>query len=101
MTKTCETCHHCIRVDYGYSSYTVEGTEIHCELKLHPRGPFDRFYGEDGRLAFAEQCAGFVEGEPLDMDVDHEDYDELSAEDKARWDAFEATRDEVNEPHDL
>jgi hypothetical protein len=101
VSKSCETCHHCVRLDFGYSSYTVEGTEIHCEVKVHPNAPFDRFYGEDKRLAFAEQCARYVEGEPLDMDVDREDYDELSPEDKARWDAFELNCDEVKEAHDL
>jgi hypothetical protein len=71
--RTCEGCKFALLEDYGYSNYTVEGTTVHCLKRLHPdREGFDRWYGEDGRLLFAERCPGFVAGEPVEVDVEQE-----------------------------
>ncbi len=64
----CTECRHALLQDEGYSNYTVEGTTFSCKLELNPHGSFDRFYGVDKRLAFAEQCTSFAEG-----DVEHHD----------------------------
>lgn len=76
----CDECVHALLADFGYSNWTVEGTEFHCMLRIHPDGPFDRFYGKDDRLTFAEQCSRFEVGDPQTLDVDHETKDDLSEE---------------------
>lgn len=72
--------------DYGYSNYTVEGTEFFCAIKKHPADGFDRWYGDDKRLAFAAGCDMFREGEPIGLDVDgdwrDDEYSDLTAEQK-------------------
>ena len=83
--KNCENCKFCIFADNGYSNYTVEGTDFICAKKAHPDGVFDSWYGEDKRLEFAEKCPSFEEGEPVEMDVDMENLDELSAEQLEIW----------------
>jgi hypothetical protein len=72
MTKKCDECSNCVLEYYGYSNYTVEGTYVHCSLKLHPEDGFDRFYGEDKRLEFAETCKEFTPGGAIEVDVDQE-----------------------------
>lgn len=85
--KNCSGCKFAVFQDYGYSNWTVEGTTFRCSPKLHPNGEFDRFYGEDDRLTYAEQCYNYTEGEPVRMDVDHEEYALLSEEQRAIYDA--------------
>lgn len=68
--RTCEKCKHCVLQDEGYSNYTVEGTTVDCAVKAHPDVPFDRWYGDDGRLRYAIWCDKFDEGLPLEFDVD-------------------------------
>lgn len=70
--KSCAECKFCLLEDYGYSNYTVEGTYVHCLKKLHPESGFDRFYGQEDRLKFAEECTGYVNGEPVDLDNDRD-----------------------------
>ena len=65
----CDGCLHGLLEDHGYSNYTVEGTDFTCKLGRHPKGTFDRFYGEDMGLQYAEQCANFVAGKPEVHDV--------------------------------
>lgn len=83
MPRTCNDCRFGVFEDYGYSNWTVEGTDFSCAKRLHPEGTFDRFYGEDERLKFAEKCPGFEAGTPVSLDVDGEDYAELSEDQKA------------------
>jgi len=71
--KKCDECRWALLEDYGYSNYTTEGTYVHCLKNLHPESGWDRFYGEDKRLSFAETCAGFERGEPVQIDVDREE----------------------------
>lgn len=73
MTNSCDGCKWGLLVDEGYSNYTAEGATFHCLKKLHPHAPFDQFYGEDKRLAFADTCGGFMSGEPVSIDVDRDD----------------------------
>jgi hypothetical protein len=70
--KSCENCKNCILHDYGYSNYTVEGTNVICSKSVHPNGEFDRFYGTDLRLNWAESCPQFEAGEALILCVDYE-----------------------------
>jgi hypothetical protein len=69
----CIDCKYCIEEDYGYSNYTVEGTEVGCLLYCNPDFPEDRFYGEEPALLFANKCEYFEPGKPVHIDVDHED----------------------------
>lgn len=71
MSK-CDECKWCLLEDYGYSNYTTEGTYVHCLKNLHPESGFDRWYGEDARLNFAENCGEFFAGEAVSVDVDRE-----------------------------
>lgn len=61
MLKSCDTCFFVVLKDYGYSNYTTEGTEVHCTLRKHPDGPFDRWFGEEEKLSFAEKCESYSE----------------------------------------
>lgn len=68
----CSECGHCILRDDGYSNYTVEGTTVICSKGLNPNGDFDRWYGEDKRDDYAEQCPEYLEAEPVRLDVECE-----------------------------
>jgi hypothetical protein len=72
MSKNCQDCKFCVLEDYGYSNYTVEGTLVHCGKNIHPDSPFDRFYGKELRLEFANKCHGFEAGNAIEIDVDRE-----------------------------
>lgn len=82
--KKCTDCANCVLDDYGYSNYTVEGTYVFCAKKLHPENGFDRWYGEDKRLEFAESCSGFEAGEPVAIDCDREDVPGLTEDQRAK-----------------
>jgi hypothetical protein len=86
VPKSCNDCEFALFNDYGYSNYTVEGTEFFCTLNFHPADGFDRFYGTDNRLAFADECPMFTVGEPILMDVDRENLPELTAKQRALFD---------------
>lgn len=73
MSKTCDDCRYALFIDSGYSNYTVEGTEFFCLRNLHPeKNGFDRWYGEDERLKFADTCVAFSDGDPVAVDVGRE-----------------------------
>lgn len=80
--KSCNNYKYAIFQDYGYSNYTVEGTEFACAKKHHPDAPFDRWYGGDIRLRFAKTCPCFSKGEPIELDVEGEGFATLSDEQK-------------------
>lgn len=80
--KKCTDCKFSVLEDHGYSNYTVEGTTFSCGIDEHPDGEFDRFYGEEPKLEFAEKCSKFEAGDGIEMDVDHENERELSPEQK-------------------
>lgn len=72
--KKCSNCNFAILQDFGYSNWTVEGTEVYCSKNLNPNGQFDRWYGEDERDLFAEKCSQFADSEgPACVDCDRED----------------------------
>ena len=81
--RSCEQCTNCLLVDFGYSNWTVEGTTVVCMVGAHPEKEFDRWYGEDPRLAFAEQCEQFAPGGAESIDVEREEFSELSAQAQA------------------
>lgn len=68
----CVECKFCVAEDYGYSNWTVEGTSVYCLLKLNPRLPADRWYGEADELKYASECKKFSKGEMIHIDVDRE-----------------------------
>jgi len=70
--RTCDNCRFALMDDYGYSNYTVEGTDFTCLKGLHPAGTFDRFYGEDERFRYAAHCAGYSKGDHVWIDCDRE-----------------------------
>lgn len=84
--KSCNNCRFAIFQDFGYSNYTVEGTDFICAKSLHPEGQFDRFYGTDDRLNFGATCSGHVQGDPVEMDVEQESVAYLTADQKDVWD---------------
>lgn len=80
--KSCNNCKFAVFQDYGYSNYTVEGTEFECRKQAHPEGDFDRWYGEDEKLKFGAKCPSYENGEPIEMDCDHENEADLTPEQK-------------------
>lgn len=70
--RRCDQCRHAKLKQYGYSSYTVEGTTFSCVLECHPERSFDRWYGEDQRLKYANNCGSFREGTPIKIGTNGE-----------------------------
>lgn len=63
MPKNCADCKNCVMVDYGFSDWTVEGTDLICAKGAHPKMPFDRWYNENTLVTFAENCSEYVESD--------------------------------------
>ena len=73
MSLNCSDCKHSVLVDYGYSNYTVEGTNVYCIKKLHPNPGFDNWYGENkDEGKFAEGCSGYDEGQGILIDCERD-----------------------------
>ena len=89
---SCEDCKFGVFYDTGWSNYTVEGTVFICGAFAHPCDDFDVWYGGDPRLNFAPRCPAFVGGDPVRMDVDHEDEPDLSDDQRWVWDQVSALR---------
>lgn len=70
---SCKDCKYSYFQDYGYSNWTVEGTQFECLKSKHPEGSFDQFYGESPRLKFANECESYVAGYGIYIDCDMED----------------------------
>ena len=78
--RTCTTCVLCLREDYGYSNYTVEGTTLACLAGMNPamEGREDEQWNESRMaelapiLDVALTCQRYREGAPATLDVDHE-----------------------------
>ena len=88
--KSCEECKFAIFADFGYSNWTVEGTEFSCAKNAHPAGSFDRWYGEEKHLEFAEICPTFEAGDAIYMDCDCEQIDTLTPEQRIIWEGRNA-----------
>lgn len=72
--RSCNQCSHRFYKDYGYSDYTVEGTDIYCRNDLNPDYPHPEPYKHEeqkGPHAFAENCPSYQEEEPVGFDVPH------------------------------
>ena len=70
--QSCANCKFALLIDFGYSNYTVEGTDFHCMKFQHPEAPFDNWYGEASHHAYGENCSHYGSGEPTEIDVDRE-----------------------------
>ena len=68
----CNECKFCVLEDYGYSNYTVEGTNANCLLDLNPDFPTDNWYGDAEAHDFANVCPRFKEGYATHVDVESE-----------------------------
>lgn len=76
--KRCTDCKYCVVHDFGYSNYTVEGTDIECLLNKNPYTPFDHWYGEESKLTYAEQCSEFTEGDAVMIYVEDDQEDVIA-----------------------
>jgi hypothetical protein len=66
--KTCYSCHLFYSQDYGYSNYTVEGTNYGCYANV-----FEETDGSDDYVKYsAIGCNQFAEGEYWELDCDGE-----------------------------
>lgn len=92
--KNCNECRFAVLEDYGYSNYTVEGTNFSCALKLHPQGSFDRFYGHTPKMDYADECSNYSEGDPVWLDVDGENIDSFNLSQQFTYDIYKGNRDE-------
>lgn len=70
--RKCNTCAWLVLADSGYSNYTVESTVAHCILNKHPDLPGETSYRFDEAFAFAQQCSTYMQGEPIELDVETE-----------------------------
>lgn len=86
VKRSCNGCEFAVFNDYGYSNYTVEGTEFFCSLRFHPADGFDRWFGKDDRLNFADECVMYTEGEPITMDVDRDGMADLTPKQRILFD---------------
>jgi hypothetical protein len=78
--RTCIECKFCMQQDYGYSNYTVEGTNARCLFGLV--GEFDT--GEERQVEAAKQvcqgCPHFSQGTGLYFDCDGDDINQSIAD---------------------
>ena len=71
--KSCKDCKFFMMKDYGYSNYTVEGTDGSCLIDKHPTGTFDIGYNNDNvEFKHANKCDFYNPGECWQCDVDGE-----------------------------
>jgi len=69
----CESCKYLRRQDYGYSNYTVTGTDVDCLQRIHPMETIsDDLESEQfsKAMAFGQTCPSRVEGEVVWFDCD-------------------------------
>jgi len=93
----CTDCKYCVEQDYGYSNYTVEGTEVDCLLNLNPKFPIDRWYGKEPSLEYAGSCTKYTEGPHIQLDVDGETTPEECTDDEEVLKLYRATTDAIEE----
>ena len=68
----CTDCKYCIKLDTGYSNWTVMGTDVDCLRGLNPGFPEDEFYGKEPSLLYAQKCDNFIKGKCVWINVDME-----------------------------
>lgn len=79
--KVCTACMFCKKEDFGYSNYTVEGTNLSCLWELMAEE--EKYLDDDQskRLhTIAEQCKFYREGTGIYSDCDGEEKDANIAE---------------------
>lgn len=86
---TCDGCRFGSLQDIGYSNWTVEGRDFFCLVDAHPSDGFDAWYRTDPRLRFAAECPKFEAGEPVCLNVDREDLDQLTPDQRGLLAAWE------------
>jgi hypothetical protein len=52
----CSNCRYSFCIEYGYSNYTVEGSDLYCVADFISRQGVDRFWNEEPVLQEAETC---------------------------------------------
>lgn len=89
ITRRCTDCGWHMAIQYGYSNWTVEGSYIHCRRDLLPATGIDDWYGEDKQLGIiATACPDFCPGAGGTVDVDREDIEDLTPEQRSWYDAW-------------
>ncbi len=82
--QQCDSCKFCVYDDYGYSNWTVEGTTKSCAKGMHEA--FDNFYGNDKVWSVVPNpCEKKEIGNPIVMDCEGENMDELTPEQREIW----------------
>lgn len=77
-SRVCTTCVLCVREDYGYSNWTVEGTSLACLVGLNPLldgqdEPWREVTPELAKaLDVAKACPKYRQGTPAAVDCDRE-----------------------------
>lgn len=70
--KSCASCIFCTHKDYGYSNYTVLGTNVECLFGLMSSDDEDEAKLA-AAVATAETCPHFTPGTGMYLDCDGED----------------------------
>ena len=70
--KTCLSCQLCYIEDYGYSNYTVEGSNIGCYANKFEQREYSRYNGLIVELYKSNNCNSMIEGDYWELDVDGE-----------------------------
>lgn len=68
--KTCLSCQLCYIQDYGYSNYTVEGSNIGCYADIFGEVDYDSYFSIEEYNSY--DCKYMIPGEHWDLDVDGE-----------------------------
>lgn len=84
VVRSCSNCRYAVFQDYGFSSYTVEGSTFRCAKKVHPLGDdIESTFDDDPWTKQAESCREFSNGLAIWLDVDGETESLLSEEELA------------------
>lgn len=70
--KVCTACTFCKSRDYGYSNYTVDGTNYECLFDIVAFGDEETQEGREKKNRTAETCQFYREGTGIYIDCDGE-----------------------------
>lgn len=70
--KTCLSCQLCYIQDYGYSNYTVNGSNIGCYANIFDEVDYNGYYNYCEQKYNSYDCNHMVPGEHWEFDVDGE-----------------------------
>jgi hypothetical protein len=68
-SRTCNDCSRCYKQDYGYSNWTVEGTNYGCYVDVWEEDSSSDYFERNLKYR-ATNCKYFDEGDCWDLDVD-------------------------------